>query len=871
MINKFNIFLIFFFLSITFVKSIIAEEFFFDSQEILVLEDGNLLKSPKGGKVTTDNNIIIFGDKFEFDKISSILTTTGNVRVFNNNNNTETKSDSLVYDKNEEILTALGNVSILDKNKKLLLEANKSVYFEKSDTFKAYENVKINDITNQIILETDEIIYDRKKEKITSINDTKIFVKDEYNIDTSDITFLIKDNYVFSNTLTTLKDNKNNIYSAENFRYYLNKKIFRGKKLNILTKEKDKYYFEDGVVDLVSKEVIGKDLKAYFKKQFSNNDENIGLNEPRLKGNSGFSDEDKTIVKKGAFTVCKSRGDKCPPWVIEAREVEHDKNKKIVYYKDAWLKLYNVPVLYYPRFFHPDPSVERQTGFLKPSTSQSKELGSSIYLPYFYVLSDSQDLTFKPRFFEDDKSILQTEFRNVSKNTNSIADFSFSSGHKSYKTDDKASRSHLFANSVIDLNSKHYDKSNLNINFEKTTNDTYLKLFKLESPLLIDRDLSTLNSHLKFTASKKDLDIQSSISIYEKLSGSNSDRYEFVLPDYSLSKTIETADYPGFLEFYSSGSHNIFDTNKSETRLINDLSYSSDTSILNNGIKNDYEILFKNLNSVGKNSSSFESSLNQVFLTTFLHKSSYPLKKNGISFNDYLIPKAIFRYSPNGMNKKTNAGLDIGNVFANNRIGSSDTFESGKSLTVGFEYNKEKKSDQSKILSAQLGTIYRLDAEENLGSDNSMNKKNSDVVGNINLEPIYDNYIDYNFAINNNLNTFNSHSISLQTSVNNFVTKWNYIENFVGTNTIHRESFDGSYKFDNFRKIGFSTSRNKNINFTEYYDAYYQYQNDCLTAKIAYNKSFYEDRDIKPNETLFLSLTIIPLGGYDSRNLLGGY
>ncbi len=871
MINKLNIFLIFFFISITFVKSIIAEELFFDSPEILVLENGNLLKSPKGGKVTTDSNIIIFGDKFEFNKISSILTTTGNVRVFNNNNNTETKSDNLVYDKNEEILTAFGNVSILDKNKNILLEADKSVYFKKSDIFKAYDNVTIKDMTNQIILETNEIIYERKKEKITSINDTKIFVKNEYNIDTSDITFLIKDDQVFANTLTTLKDINNNIYSADNFRYYLNKKIFRGKKLKILTKENDEYYFEDGVVDLVSKEVVGKDLKAYFNKQFSNNDLNTGLNEPRLKGNSGFSDEDKTIVKKGAFTVCKSRGDKCPPWVIEAREIKHDKNKKIVYYKDAWLKLYNIPVTYYPRFFHPDPTVERQTGFLKPSTNQSKELGSSIYLPYFYVLSDSQDLTFKPRFFEDDKSILQTEFRNVSKNTYSIADFSFSSGHKSYGTDDKASRSHLFAKSVIDLNSKHYDKSKLNINFEKTTNDTYLKLFKLESPLLIDRDLSTTTSNLIFTANKNDLDIQSSISIYEKLSGSNSDRYEFILPDYSLSKSIDTDDYPGFLEFYSSGSHNIFDTNKSETRVINDLNYASESLILDNGIKNDYDIFFKNSNAIGKNSSTFESSLDQEFLTTFLYKSTFPLKKNGISFDDYLIPKAIFRYSPNGMNEKTNAGLDIGNIFANNRIGSSDTFESGKSLTIGFEYNKEKKSDQSKVLSAQLGTIYRLNAEENLGSDNSMNKKNSDIVGNINLEPIDDNYIDYNFAMNNNLNTFNSHSISLQTSVNNFVTKWDYIENFVGTNTIHKISFDGGYEFDDFRRIGFSTSRNKNINFTEYYNAYYQYQNDCLTAKIAYNKSFYEDRDIKPNETLFLSLSIIPLGGYDSRNLLGGY
>ena len=39
--------------------------------------------------------------------------------------------------------------------------------------------------------------------------------------------------------------------------------------------------------------------------------------------------------------------------------------------------------------------------------------------------------------------------------------------------------------------------------------------------------------------------------------------------------------------------------------------------------------------------------------------------------------------------------------------------------------------------------------------------------------------------MNNNLNTFNSHN-KPQTSVDNFVTKWNYIENFVGTNTIRQ-------------------------------------------------------------------------------------
>ena len=45
-------------------------------------------------------------------------------------------------------------------------------------------------------------------------------------------------------------------------------------------------------------------------------------------------------------------------------EIIHDKNKKTINYKNAWLKLYDKPVFYFPKFFHPDPSVKRQSGFL---------------------------------------------------------------------------------------------------------------------------------------------------------------------------------------------------------------------------------------------------------------------------------------------------------------------------------------------------------------------------------------------------------------------------------------------------------------------------------------------------------------------------
>ena len=210
-------------------------------------------------------------------------------------------------------------------------------------------------------------------------------------------------------------------------------------------------------------------------------------------------------------------------------------------------------------------------------------------------------------------------------------------------------------------------------------------------------------------------------------------------------------------------------------------------------------------------------------------------------------------------------------IFANNRIGTSDTFESGKSLTFGVDYSKENNTNNNKILNVELGTIYRFKEEMYLGSDNSMNKKNTDLVGKLEISPIDGNFVKYNFALNNDLNTFNSHSITGQITINNFVTKWDYIEDLLSNSKNHSLKNETRYKFNDSKSFGFSTSVNKKIDFTEFYKTFYEYQNDCLTARIEYNKSYYEDKDIKPSENLFFSLTVIPLGAYQSQNMLKGF
>ena len=73
------------------------------------------------------------------------------------------------------------------------------------------------------------------------------------------------------------------------------------------------------------------------------------------------------------------------------------------------------------------------------------------------------------------------------------------------------------------------------------------------------------------------------------------------------------------------------------------------------------------------------------------------------------------------------------------------------------------------------------------------------------------------------------------------------------------------YKLDNNNFISFKTRRNRKINLTEYYDLVYEYKIDCLTAGIKYNKTYYEDRDLKPSENIFFTISLFPLTSYEQK------
>ncbi len=801
--------------SLLFINQVLSEEIIFETPEIETFDNGNILKANKGGKAVVDINTQIIADRFEYNKTTNILSAHGNVEVFDNLNNVKTESNKITYLKNQE--------------------------------------------------------------KYFSEGKTKIYVEDKYIINSKNVHLLINKKQIFSDENTVLVDTKNNYYEAEKFKYSIDKKLFRGSNVTLTNSNKDKYFFEDLFSNLKTDELHGKDLEVDFNNEMFGNSEN----EPRLKGIKSYSNKNITTVSKGVFTTCKKRKDKCPPWKVEANEVKHDKNKKTIYYKNAWLKIYDVPVLYYPYFFHPDPTVERQSGFLTPQIGDSQTLGSSAYIPYFYVISDKKDLTLKPRIFTDNKFSIQTEYRRVTNKANHIFDVSLTHGHSSSSSDNEDSRSHIFTNSIMDIDLNSFDNSNLEIQLQKTSNDTYLRLFNLESPLFGSsgsKGISTLNSFLNLTANKEDLGLNVSTRVYEKLDTSNSDRYEFIFPSYSLSKNIRHNNkLDGSLSFNSSGSQHIYNTNVKESHIINDLLFNSQDKFLTSGIKNNYNILIKNVNSEGTNSTKYKNTLESELLSTIMFESSYPLLREGMNFNNYLTPKISLRYSPNNMKnlKNEDRRIDINNIFSLNRLGFSDSVESGQSLTIGSEFKKSRIILDNKDLpiekdffEASFATVFRDEINDDMPTSSSLGKTSSDVVGKIMFTP--NNFLSsgYQFSLDNNIDQIKYHDLNAKFTVNNFVTSFKYIEEKDNIGNEHYLSNTTSYKLDENNSFSFSTRKNKKIDMTEFYDLIYQYKNDCLTAAVKYNKEYYADSDIKPTEQLFFSLTIVPLGAYESKNVL---
>ena len=781
-------------------------------------------------------------------------------------NNTFAKEINI---KAKEVLTfEKGNIIIGKEeveakiNNEIEIYADKITYEKNSEELTAEGNVISKDLKNSIEIKSQKVIYKKKENKIFSVGDTYFNINKDYDGQSSDVNFLINEDIIYSKNLSNFSDNLNNLIESSSFRYSNKTEILRANNIKFIDNKNNKYFLKDGFLKVKENILLGKDVKIYLRNDTFDTPEN----EPKLKGNSIFSQGNKTLIKKGIFTSCKDNNN-CPPWVITAKEIVHDKNKKEIKYKNALLKIYNIPVLYFPKFFHPDPTVDRKSGFLMPSFGESKNLGASVNLPYFYAISESKDMTYKPRFFSSNELLFQTEFRSVDKYSSHIIDLSL---NKTNSDEKNGRNTHFFSNSDFNLNNNYFNESNLKVKFEKVSNDDYISLYSLESTSPIIKDTSTLENIIEFNGTQNNFNLDLSLESYETLGKPISDRYEFVYPNYSFETTKDFKN--GFfnnLEFTSSGNQKKHSTNIYEAVQVNDFIFNGNKKISNYGFNHNFKTILKNVNSDGKNSKKFKEKEQSEILSMITYDLDLPLIKNDTKFYDTLIPKMSFRHSPNDTKNLQDEErfLNTDNVFSLNRIGFSETIESGTSLTLGLNFEKKHKKDNASFFGSKIATVFRDEINENLPIKSTLGKKQSDIFGEVNFTPNQNLIFDYNYSIKNNLDEINLHVFENTFKVNNFINTFTFYEenNLLGDKSYYENKFE--YNFDNRNTLSFKTRNNKKENLTEFYDLIYQYKTDCLTASLRYNKEYYSNSTKKPNEELFFNITLIPLGSTQTGSL----
>ena len=806
MLNKIVIIFIIFF-NLVILKANGDDQINFNVTEIEILDKGNKIIGKNRGTITTNDGIIIDADNFEFNKITNILKAQGNVKIKDQTNDLNFFAQNILYNKSDE------KIEIKGKSEALI-----------------------------------DSIYEFKTENATILVDKKIISSE-----------------IGATILDTINENR---YEIGKFSYSLNKKVLKGEGIFINTKYNqpfsDKYYFKSAVLNLKNQNYIAQDIKINFKKDIFGNKNN----DPRFKGLSSFFEDGITTINKGIFTSCK-KNDECPPWAIQADKITYDKNKKQIKYKNALVKVYDIPVFYFPNFFHPGPTVKRQSGFLAPFINNSSILGSSLQIPYFYAPSIDKDFTFKPTIFDKNILMFQNEYRQQNKNSFFITDFNIVDGYKSKNSNEKNTLTHLFSKYQMDLEFENFIESSLNISTEKVNNDTYLKVFdsNITNTKLKPDNFETLTSAIDLKFENEDFVLNTGFTAYENLSKQNSDRYQYVLPYYDFSKTLfENNNFASF-NFFSQGDNILKDTNNLRSRMINNLNIRSRDYFSEIGIKNNLNYYLKNTVSAGKDNTEYDSSPEIKFMNIFEAVSSFPLINEDENFTNYLNPKISFRINPSKMKnyKNENRRINNDNIFNINRLGLIDTLETGQNLTLGFDYKKEKIDNINKYFEFKLGTVLRTKINENIPSNSTLNKRHSNYFGEI-TNNFNDNInVNYQFSINNNLDQIQYNSFGTTIRKNNFVTTFNYIEEDgpIGSSNILENLT--TYNFDDKNFITFQTRKNREIDLTEYYDLIYEYKNDCLTASIKYNKTYYEDRDLQPTEDFMLSIKLIPLTAVEQK------
>jgi LPS-assembly protein len=214
---------------------------------------------------------------------------------------------------------------------------------------------------SQMLVEADQLVYDYDHNTVSAVGNVKIYYAG-YTLQSEKVAYNKKTGRLVASGNVKLTDPSGANFYAENFD---------------ITDD-----FRDGFVQSLR---VDTPDRTHFAAESAQR-----------------SGGETTTFTNGVYTACEpciEHPEKPPLWNVKAAKIVVDHKAQMVYFTDAQMEFFGLPVAYFPYFGIPDPSVKRKSGLLMPNAGYSAHVGAFLSVPYYWAPAPNYDVTFTPTVY----------------------------------------------------------------------------------------------------------------------------------------------------------------------------------------------------------------------------------------------------------------------------------------------------------------------------------------------------------------------------------------------------------------------------------------------------------------------------------------
>ena len=585
----------------------------------------------------------------------------------------------------------------------------------------------------------------------------------------------------------------------------------------------------------------------------------------------GRNQDNSTLFTGSRFTPCNCnfREGETPVWELQTSTTEHNPAEQKFYHKHVRMYIFSVPVMYLPFLSHPDHTVRRQSGFLEPRIAYSSDLGTTYAQSYYWVTGDTHDAEIRPHYFSTNGDALDLKYRQFW--DQSALNVRVIGGRLNTF---KKNRENVFGTQTS-FSTTLGDDWKVNALLHHASQDTFLRRYDFD-------ESETLKSFITTERIENNrYSLVETYNIQDLESDSHSEREPFVLPYIFHERYLESPrdDTSIRLRF---GAANINNDNFTDVNRWTSEVYMLQENVSEYGILTTEGRLSAQLRNIetAPGGSGYTGDLGQASGSVALGWSR-PIST--VVGDRYMLiePKAKLvstratDHNDNVPNlDSADFRLDEANLFLINREQGEDYSITHSRFDTGVSASIYDESFGN--LSGFIGSSRRLSGQHPQGLNAvSDDDKYSDILASLTIEP--DDYFSLSWAGRFQPRNFRSNETRTKAKVKyggtSFSLTYNQIaESFFDTANEEQEQLiiSANQELPGNWAIKWAQEYDMVDNRRELIDSSIEMTfaggiQDCLNISIGYNRDATTDRDIKPADEIYFTLTFKYLGSTSSR------